>query len=179
MNKRISKHFGVFVAAVLGFVAGVYAQSNSASTLARLSQEKAEISKMDLVLLNTRVEVLQEMLKDELLVPFAPTSFSFDAQRQKIRVSVHVDSAALANMTAGQLAKVLERRAVRLCVAPTQADGNLPYRPYLLGQSQPPEEYCAIRFFTLRLDSSDHAQPTDVAVYEDGKLTMKWGIQGF
>jgi len=169
MSNGLGKHLSLSIAVFLGFVAGTLAQSNSAARLARLAEDKAEMSKMDLVLLNTRISVLQGMLKDDLSLPFAPTSFSYDADKKKIRVSVYVDPAVLTKTTAPQLAKTLETRATSLCVAPTIADGNLPYMMPI----QPPKEYCATRFFTLTLDSSGHIQPKEVAIFEDGNLTLK------
>lgn len=167
MINRTGKYLGAFVAAALGFVAGVYAQSQSASSLAKLYQEKAEISKMDLVLVNTRIGVLQEMLKEDLSVPYAPTSISYDGDEQKIRVAVFVDPAVPTKMNRSQLASTLEKRAIGLCIETKMADGNLPYMLVV------PKDFCAVRFFTHTLDASGHIQPTDVAVFDSGKLTMK------
>jgi len=169
VTKRLHVLLSLCIATLLGVVIGLYAQSSSAVKLAKLSEEKAEISKMDLVLLNTRVSVLQQMLKDDLSFPFTPTNFSYDADKKKIRVSVYVDSAILPKMSPGQLTKALETRSISLCVAPELADGNLSY----MFSIQPPNEYCTIRFFTHALDSSGHIQPKDVATFEDGKLSMK------
>jgi hypothetical protein len=169
MIKKIEICLGLCSAMLVGLVVGLYAQSNSAARLAKLSEDKAEISKMDWVLLNTRISVLQQMLKDDLSLPFAPTSFSYDADKKKIRISVNVDSAVLAKMGANQLTKTLESRATSLCVAPELADGNFSYMLSI----QPPKEYCAIRFFTLVVDSSGHVEPKDVATFEDGKLNMR------
>jgi len=169
MIKKAEICFGLCGAMLVGFVVGLYAQSNSAARLTKLSEDKAEISKMDWVLLNTKTSVLQQMLKDDLSLPFAPTSFAYDADKKKIRVSVHVDPTVLTKMSANQLTKTLESRATSLCVTPGLADGNLPYMLSI----QPPKEYCAVRFFTLTVDSSGRVEPKDVAMFEDGKLNMR------
>jgi len=169
MIKKAEICFALCVAMLVGLVVGLYAQSNSAARLTKLSEDKAEISKMDLVLLNTKISVLQQMLRDDLSLPFAPTSFAYDVDKKKIQISVHVDPAVLTKMNANQLTKTLESRATSLCVAPGLADGNFPYMLSI----QPAKEYCAIRFFTLTLDSSGHVEPKDVGTFQDGKLKMR------
>ncbi len=169
MIKKAEMCLRLCVAMTVGLVVGLYAQSNSAAKLAKLSGDKAEISKMDFLLLNTKISVLQQMLKDDLSLPFVPTSFAYDADNKKIRVSVHVDPAVLTKMNTNQLTRALESRATSLCVAPELADGNFPY----MFPIQPPKEYCAVRFFTLTAGSSGHVEPKDVAAFEDGKLNMR------
>jgi hypothetical protein len=160
---------GLVVASLSGLVVGLHAQSGSGAKLARLPDEKAAISKMDLILLNTKVAVLQQMLKDDLSLPFVPTSIIYDTDKQKIRTSVYVDPGFLAKTNTAQLSKALDSRATALCIAPTLAEGNFTY----LFPVQPPSEYCAIRFFTLTLDGAQHVQPKDVASFEDGKMALK------
>jgi hypothetical protein len=169
VSKKLSMCLSLLAATLVGLVVGLYAQSNSASRLARLSEEKAEISKMDLVLLNTRVGVLQEMLKDDLTLPFIPTSFKYDVDNRKIRIAVYVAPTLLVKTNANQLVKTLENRAAQFCTSPELAEGNFVY----MFPVQPPTEYCAIRFFTDALDREGHVEPKDVAVFEDGKLTMR------
>ncbi|SRR5712692_8731246 len=169
MIKKAEMWLGLCAATLVGLVVGLYAQSNSAARLAKLSDEKAEISKMDFLLLNTKITVLQQMLKEDLSLPFVPTSFAYDADKKRIRVSVNVDPAVLTKMSTNQLTKTLESRATSLCVAPELADGNFPY----MFPIQPPKDYCAIRFFTLMAGSSGHVEPKDVATFEDGKLNMR------
>lgn len=82
MTKKLHVLLSFLAAMLLGLVVGLYAQSN-AVRLAKLSEEKAEISKMDLVLLNTRVQVLQQMLKDDLALPLTPTSLAMIPTRKR------------------------------------------------------------------------------------------------
>ncbi|HLZ50596.1 MAG TPA: hypothetical protein VKP61_07595 [Candidatus Acidoferrum sp.] len=169
MNNKVNLCLSLFIAALLGAVVGLHAQSNSREKLARLSEEKADISKMDLILLNTRVAVLLQILKDDLSLPVLPTSISYNADKQKIRTSVYVDPEFLARANAVQLSKSFDSRATGLCIAPTLAEGNF-LRAAL---PEPPKEYCVISFFTHTLDAAGHLQTKEVAIFEDGKLTMK------
>lgn len=169
MHRRANSFLGLFGAMLIGVVIGLHAQPNSGVKLAKLSAEKADISRMDLILMNTRIALLRQMLKDDLSLPLAPTSITYDADKQKILTSVYVDSAFLAKANAPQLGKTLDSRATGLCIAPAMAEGNSRY----LFSVQPPIEYCAVRFFTHTLDGAGRVQTKDVASFEDGKLTIK------
>ena len=170
MAKKVKQFLSMSIAAAFGLVVGAYAQSTVGAKLARLSEEKPEITKMDLILLNTRIAVLQEMLKDDLSIPLAPTSITYDAENQKIRTSVFVDPSLHSKLNVTQLHKTLESRATSLCIAPAMADGNF---PNLLSLQAAPKEYCVVRFFTNTLDSSGHVQTKEVAQFEGGKLSLK------
>jgi len=168
VTKRVKQFLILSVAATFGLAVGLYAQSAVGAKLARLSEEKAELTKMDVILLNTRIAVLQEMLKDDLSVPLVPTSITYDTESRKIRTSVFVAPSFLSKVNASQLSKSLDSRATSLCIAPSMAEGNLP-----AVFSLAPKEYCVIRFFTHTLDSSGHVQVKEVAQFEDGKLSLK------
>jgi hypothetical protein len=166
VSSKMNLFLSLFAATLFGFVAGLYAQSTSGAKLAKLSEEKADITKMDLILLNTRVAVFQEILKDELSLPLIPTNITYDSEKQKIRTSVYVDPAFLAKVNVAQLSKTLDSRATALCIAPALAEGNFHY----MFPVQPATEYCVIRFFTHALDGAGHVQAKDVATFEDGTL---------
>jgi hypothetical protein len=166
--KRVKQFLILSIAASLGLVVGLYAQSTVGAKLTRFSEERAEITKMDVILLNTRIAVLQEMLKDDLSVPLVPTSITYDAENRKIPTSVFVDPSFLSKANVSQLSKTLDSRATSLCIAPSMAEGNLP-----TVFSLAPKEYCVIRFFTHTLDSSGHIQVKELGQFEDGKLSLK------
>ncbi len=157
---------GLLTGLVLGLVAAIYAQSAS---IARLAEEPANISKMDWILLNTRVHVLEQTLKDDLSLPLSPTSYSYDSEKQKIRISVYVAPSWLAKSSFAQVNKALSDRATALCIAPALGGGNLS----MIFLRELPIRYCTIRFFTPALNGAGHAEPKDVASFEDGKLVMK------
>jgi len=168
VTKRVKQFLIPSIAASFGLVVGLYAQSTVGAKLARLSEEKAEITKMDVILLNTRIVVLQEMFKDDLSVPLVPTSITYDAENRKIRTAVFVAPSFLSKVDVSKLSKSLNSRATSLCIAPSMAEGNLP-----TVFSLAPKEYCVIRFFTHTLDNSGHVQVKEVAQFEDGKLSLK------
>ncbi len=169
MSNKVNAFLRLFLVMLLGVVLGVYAQTNSRAKLSTLSEERADVSKMDLILLNTRIAVLQQMLKDDLSLPLVPTSISYDADKQKIRTSVYVDPAFLAKTNPAQLSKALESRATNLCVAPALAERNFRY----LVPVGPPDGYCAISFFTHSLDAAGHVQTKEVASFDGGQLTVR------
>lgn len=134
-----------------------------------LSAQKAELTKMDLVPLNTRVGVIQEMLKDDLALPLVPTSFQYDAESKRIRIAVYVASDYLPKTGASQLTKILETRASSLCAAPETSEGNFVH----MFPIQPPKDYCAIRFFARALGHAGAIETKDAAEFVDGKLALK------
>lgn len=153
-----------FLVLAMGVV--LYAQSAS---LAKLADEDMKISKMDWVLLNTRVHVLEEMLKDDLSAPFSPTSYSFDRQRGKLRIAVYVDP-SWSKRTLDEVSDAFSKRGTSLCVAPTLAQHGQQLTLFLT----PPKDYCSILFFTLTLDASGKDINTkELAVFEEGKLSLK------
>jgi hypothetical protein len=169
VSKKVSLFVGLSSVLLVGIAIGTYAQSGGGARLAALYETKADISKMDLVLLNTRISVLEGMLKDDLSVPFAPTSFYYDYGERKITIAVQVDPTFIAKTSPSQLSKAVLARASALCVAPQTAQGNLTY----MLPVEPPKDYCIIKFFTYMVGPDAHTTPKDVAVFEDGKLTMR------
>ncbi len=125
---------------------------------------------MDWILLNTRLFVLEQTLKDDLALPLSPTSYSYEAEKRKIRIAVNVNPTWLASHKTEQVMKNLSARATSLCIAPALADKTL---TMAIGLGKTPNQYCSIYFFTLVFDKAGNLQPKDVAVYEDGELAMR------
>jgi hypothetical protein len=169
MNNQAKQYLPILVAAFFGLVVGLAAQSRTTEQLTKLSSESANPSKMDIILLNTRINLLQQSLQGDISAPFVPTSLTYDTEGRKIRISVHVEATVPGKMNLGQLTKALEHHAENICIAPSLADGNIQY----LLQLGKPKDYCTIRFFTYDLDSTGHVQPRDIAAYEDGRLSLK------
>lgn len=155
---------------VLGVAIGIWAQSTS---MAKLAEEKAGISKMDWILLNTRIHVLEQALKDDLAVPLVASAYSFDVEKQQVGISVYVSPAWLGKTDFAAVNKALSARATALCVAPALAQRGEYLASMMFAPGKPPKGYCSIRFFTHSLDRSGNLTAKDVALYEAGQLVVK------
>lgn len=160
----------------LGFALGVLSQS---SPLARLAEESASISKMDWILLKTRIYVLEQdqpgsPFNDRLSLSITPTSYSYDSKKQQIRISLYVDPSWLAKTGREQVNKAFSARATSICVASVMgqtASGDLLAEMQLTEAH--PVEWCAVTFFTLGLDNKGNIEPKDLAIFERGKLAIE------
>jgi hypothetical protein len=166
MTKRLKQFIMIFSAVLFGIVVGAYSQTFGAK-LAKLSEEKAEITKMDLVLMNTRIGGI---LIDELAVPIVPTSFTYDSKNQKIVTTAFVNPAFLSKSNPAQLSKVLDSHATSLCLAPLESEGNF---ATVFGLTMAPRAYCVVHFFTRSPDVAGYAIAREVAKYMDGKLSLE------
>jgi len=155
---------------VLGGVIGICAQSAS---MAKLAEEKAGISKMDWILLNTRIHVLEQALKDDLAVPLVATAYSFEPEKQQIQISVFVSPAWFGKADFQAVNKALSARALALCVAPALAQRGEYLASMMLAPGKPPRDYCSIRFFTHSFDQSGSLTVKEVALYQAGQLIVK------
>lgn len=142
----------------------------STFSISKLAEEKADISKMDWLLLNTRAQVLEESLKDDFSLPLNPTSFSYDSERQLVRISVFVSPTWMAKTSAEQT-KILSKRATSLFMSPFLAGAGESSYIYMFARA--PKEHCSIRFSTPALDTAGNSILKDVAIFESGNLQMK------
>ncbi len=154
---------------VVGFLVGAYSQTES-NPFEKLAAERANISKVDWILLNTRIRVLEETHRWELPLSFTPTSYSYDLQKQRIRVAIFVDPTWFSKHNVSQASEEFSKRADRIRAAVLTAEHGQLYS--LLGKDL--TKYYSIIFFTGVLDESGKsASPKDLAIYEDGKLTLR------
>lgn len=155
---------------VLGFWLGSTAgQESRSSPFTGLTEQAANPSKMDWLILNTRVLVLEQTLKDQLSVPLSPTQYRFSSEKQEIQISVYVDLAWLAKRSSASTDEALSKRALELCFAPTMT-APPEYLVALMGAQKPPKDYCSISFWTHALTESGQLTVKDLAVYEKGIL---------
>ena len=153
---------------LFGAVIGVFSQSFS---LQRFAQETATVSKMDWILLNSRVRVLEELVRDDLSVPLVPTSYSFDKDDERIRIAVKVDPTWLGRSNLSEAKSKLTSRAQHLCLAPWLSEHG---QFGMLFLEKAPVKLCRVIFFTPQIDKSGKSVvPKDVAVYENGELVLK------
>lgn len=149
-----------------GMALGAHLQSTSLNTLA---SESATISKMDWILLQTRMHVLEQALKDDLSLSLTSTGYHFNSATGKIHSSVYVNPSWLSQTNFDQVKAAFSRRATALCIAPAAA--NVSSALSLLEQG--PVQYCSIHFFTISLTAKKPGiKRKDIATFENGKLTI-------
>lgn len=160
----------VFVALTFGCYLGLMAsQTSKSAAMSQLAEQAANPTKIDWILLNTRVAFLEKILRDQLAVPLVPTQWSFEGDSQQIRIAVYADPSWLAKRSAANRDEALKKRALELCVSPLIA-GQFEYVGALMGSEKPPADFCAVRFWTHAMTESRELTTKDVALYEKGVL---------
>lgn len=150
----------------LGMAFGAHQQSANLNSLA---SEPATISKMDWILLQTRVHVLEQALKDDLALSLTSTGYQFNSATGKIHSNVYVNPSWLSQTNFDQVKEAFSRRAAALCIAPAAANIS----SILSLMKEPPNQYCSIRFFTISLATEGSGiNRKDIATYENGKLMI-------
>src|SRR3989442_11701454 len=80
----------LLIGVVLGPLGSVRSQSSSTG-LDQLASEKATLSKMDVLLMNARIDALQSILLGDLSVPLVPQTYRYDDKQHKIEIRVFVN----------------------------------------------------------------------------------------
>jgi len=161
MNKLIATVSTVIITAMLA--TNLFGQSN-ATPLSRLVSEPAKLSQMDLILIRTRLFVIENPLDVSRSPELNPTSFSFDSERNKIRIAVRVDSDWLKKANLDTLKQALTTTGLSLCVDVKLAN------PFELLTT--PADFCYMTFFT-RIVASSEVIAKDVAEYSAGTLIVR------
>lgn len=164
------------IAATVAFFVGM--SLGSSSSLGLQSQEpqlsllagaKAEISRMDWVLLNAQVDVLRTLLVEKLKLPISPMTVFYDSERDRITWNANVDYSWYARATIEEAKRQLEKAALVYCTDGTMV--NVMTRGYT-PISKAPREYCSVRFSKLALDDAGELGREEVAEYSNGKLIL-------
>lgn len=137
--------------------------------LALLAKERAEISRMDWVLLNAQVDVLRTLLVEKLKLPISPMTVFYDSERDRITWNANVDYSWYARATIEEAKRQLEKAALVYCTDGTMV--NVMTRGYT-PISKAPREYCSVRFSKLALDDAGELGREEVAEYSNGKLIL-------
>lgn len=157
----------------VGFLAGILfsgalglRSQPAKASLARLADERAEISKMDWLLMNAQISTFEWMFFRDLTNPVIPMGYRYEAENNRI-VSSHLVRPEWYFQTNLEEAKqVLTSRASSYCVQGVMV--NLPVQDLL--QIQPEiKGACRVDFYTL----AGEAGRKDVATYENGQLILK------
>ncbi len=105
---------GLFVGSALGGLLTVYSQTRTTS-LASLAEEKKDITKMEWVLMNARVQALEWSLIQDFARPVSPAGYAYDATKNRIVAAAFVDPTWLAKTDLEKAKQVLLGRGVELC----------------------------------------------------------------
>src|SRR5260221_619017 len=104
----------LLIGAVLGAVVGVRSQSNNAG-LDQMASEKANLSKMDVLLMNARIDALQSILLGDLSVPLVPQTYRYDDKQHKIEIRVFVNPSWLSKKNVETLKSDLNDEVASAC----------------------------------------------------------------
>ncbi len=168
MNKStlVAVFLGAFAGSIVATTAATYSQSHT-SSLADLTREKRDVSKMQWALLDARIRALEWTSIQDLSRPVSPANFEYNEKSKKIVVSAFVNPSWLAETNLDKVTQVFWGRAVDLCgLAATAAlmdqgaSGELDWK-----------ENCSIRFYTWAGDK--FADRKEVAFFDNGKMELK------
>lgn len=138
--------------------------------LALLAKERAEISRMDWVLLNAEVSVLRTIFVNTLKVPISPMRVYYDEDRNRIVWNANVDFAWYAKATLEDVKRLLEEAALTYCLDGITLSIMMHGRTFVPG---PPIEFCSVSFSKLALNESGELTREGVASYANGQLVLK------
>src|SRR2546426_1068825 len=121
LRSQLRRRAGILVASLAGFCMGVLSQSRE-NPLPKLAKQTETVSSSDWLLLRTRVQVLEQALKDDLSLPLAVTDLVYDRGQQRMKFVVSVNGVWLAKTGLDIAANAFRNRASSLCVQPVLVD---------------------------------------------------------
>jgi hypothetical protein len=171
-NMRSRKLFLVFLVFALGALFGwqfaIYSQTSSES-LRRLAEEKRDLTKMDWVLVNARLNALESPIARYSASPVTSAGFEFDSTKGRIVASAFVPREWFAKANLEKAKEAFSSSATDLCSASAGAA--------LIKQGSPAamdlKSACSVRFFTWTVGKSEGISTRDVALFEEGRLVLK------
>ncbi len=159
---------GFFVGLALGASLTVYPQTRTTS-LAGLAEEKKDITKMEWVLMNARVQALEWSLIQDFVRPVSPAGYEYDATKNRIVAAAFVNPTWLAKIDIEKTKQVLLGRGVDLCGL--GAGGALMKQGSPFGLDW--KSSCSVRFFTWTSGKAESISVKDVASFENGQLVLE------
>lgn len=154
--------------AVLVSLIGTYSHSQS-NLLEGLTKEKATISKMDWILLNSRLNLLEKALRNDLSVPLSLSGQYYDQKKKKFKTGIKVDLVWLSKSSPERIKSTLASYAADVCLETiiTQAASGGSF-------AVQPKDSCYVEFFTSQPSKSrDYTGVKSVATWENGELILK------
>lgn len=159
---------GLGVGMLLGGAVGVYSQ-HATSYLGDVSREKADISKLDWVLLQAQLQTFEWMFFHDFTNPVIPMAYRYDPRENRVISSHLVRPEWYAATNLEKASEVLKARGATYCTALAT---SFP----LLDFVRSPEEIraaCKVDFYTLALTKTGELDKKDIATYAGGQLTLK------
>ncbi len=147
------------------------------SPVSKLAGEKAEVSKLDLVLLTARIRLLEQRMAhpEQLNESVVSMYYNKASQRVVVRSWVAPEWSAAASLETAK--KELSKEATEYCVdGLLMAIAELPDGAMyvsMAGPSTPPKSFCEVDFFTWEINKKGDLGTKDVATFEDGELRLK------
>jgi hypothetical protein len=151
---------------IAGFIAGAHSQSKSFD-LERFDSEKAEVSKIEWILLESRIRILEDVLRDDLRIPLTLLNQYYDSKKKKVISVVRVDTTWLNTKSVTEVKNQLDAWAARVCLAPMLT--NYGAKNLIFLSARAPKDYSYVEFNCL--EQNLHVK--QIAIYENGELTLK------
>lgn len=166
---------GLCAGVSLGAAVGALPQSGKPS-LAGFAEEKIQVSKMDWVLLNARINTLAWTLFRNFKIPAIPMNFRYEPKTNRIISNSLVNPDWLANANLDEAKKTLSSNAVSFCAeGPMISMTSLPDQEGLqfLVFGEEFRSVCTVEFYTFGIDKSGKLERKEVATYEKDQLILK------
>ena len=161
--------FGAFLGWSLGATLTASSQSGSDS-LSALAQEKAEISKMDWLILNAHIRALAETLRENTHVSVFPLNYAYDPGADTIKVNALVDSSWVSKANVTSVKDMFEKRSTQFCfsVMETMITSGAAAPLFHEGHVK-----CKVLLFEWTIGQSGEIVRNEIAIYEDGEVILK------
>ena len=165
--QEIKRPFVISLGILISLI-GAYSRSQS-NVLEGLAEEKATISKMDWILLNSRLNLLEKALRIDVSVPMSLSGQYYDRTKKKFLTSIRVDPAWLGKSSPEKVKGTLDSHAADVCletiIVQAKNGGSFAVQP---------KDICCVEFFTSQFTKSrGYTNATHVATWENGELTLK------
>jgi hypothetical protein len=153
---------------LFGWQLAIYSQTN-ADSLRKLAEERKDLTKMEWVLVNARLNALESPVIRYSSSPIMSAGYEFDSSKGRIVASAFVPPEWFAKTNLEKAKESLTSSAVDLCGTSAGIA--------LIKQSSPAamdwRNACSVRFFTWTLGKPEGISAKDIALFEEGRLVLK------
>lgn len=158
---------GIALGVTLATAARVLSFQQRLADFKDLTAQKADISRMDWLLLQAQVAAIESTLEFDANRTDVPRGFTYDTKRQVVQAVSNVNPVWLSTANVDQVKKTLAERAVEIC-----ADAQVTFLGEVdIALSMKWKDLCVVRFNSVSPEVQS-AGVKDVAHYEHGKLAL-------